>query len=462
MKTNFFRLFKVCFSVTCFLLINQGCQRENPVELPVVSTLPATSVTTNSASSGGNVTYSGSAPVTSRGVVWDTIANPTFEKHSGITQDGQGSGPFVSILTGLTPGTDYFVRSYAVTILGSAYGNEVEFTTEGEPASVTTAVVTNISSVSATSGGNVTDEGSTEVTARGVVWHNSETMSLDVNTGYTTDGEGAGAFISEVTGLTAGTTYYLRAYATNGAGTTYGNPVEFETATHAGNVSDVSGNRYKIITIGNQLWMAENLRTKRYADGTLIAGELASDSWKNTTQGAYSIYPHSISSLDDEEEVLAAYGALYNWYAVQDERGLCPAGWKVPSDDDWAELTEYLSAQFGLNNEPGDANGLANSLKSCHQVSSPLGDNCSTNEHPRWNSNNVHHGTDNFGFAALPGSNRDANGSYGLIGSSGLWWTSTGDGEQGPVYHSITVNAGNLQRASGSRNMGLSVRCIKQ
>jgi uncharacterized protein (TIGR02145 family) len=462
MKTDIFRFFKVFLSVTSLILIIHGCQRENPAELPEISTLPATSVTMTSASTGGNVTFSGTGPVTSRGVVYDTIANPTIEKHSGITKDGEGSGPFVSILSDLSPGTDYFVRSYATTVFGTSYGNEVEFATEGATATVSTAEVTNISSVSATSGGNVTDEGGSGVIARGVVWHNSETMSLEVNTGFTENGQGAGTFISDISGLSAGTRYYLRAYATNGTGTSYGNIVEFETSAQAATVSDVSGNRYGIVTIGNQVWMAENLRTKRYADGTLIAGGLANDSWQNTTQGAYTIYPHSISSLDGEEEVLAAYGALYNWYAVQDERRLCPAGWKVPSDEDWTELTEYLSEQFGLNNEPEAVNGLANSLKSCHQVSSPLGGNCSTNEHPRWNSHNVHYGTDNFGFAALPGSNRDASGSYGLIGSAGLWWTSTGDGGQNAFYRSVTVNAGNLQRETDSRNMGLSVRCIKQ
>lgn len=443
------------------LLVLAGCREDNPAELPRISTLPVTEITSSDASGGGNVTYSGSAPVTSRGIVRDTLPEPSIEKHSGITMNGEGTGPFISLMTGLSPATDYYVRAYAVNIIGTVYGEEITFTTEGGMASVTTSDVTNVAATSATAGGNVTSDGGSEVTDRGVIWHDQETMTINENTGTTSDGAGTGSFTSVVGGLEAGTRYYLVAYATNGNGTAYGNPQEFETSEKSASVTDADGNEYPTAVIGNQVWMSENLRTTRYADGTLIDNNPGNGQWQENTTGSYSVYPESINGLDSQEEVLEAYGALYNWYAVQNESQLCPAGWEVPTDEDWTELTAYLAGEYGLPNDADDAEGAGNALKSCLQVSSPLGEGCDTELHPRWNSDELHYGTDDFGFAALPGSRRHQDGSFGLTGAGGYWWT-TSQADDGAWYRAIFADKGSVERNSGPASAGMAVRCIKK
>jgi uncharacterized protein (TIGR02145 family) len=449
------------FAAFVMAVIISGCEREDPAEPPVINTLPVTSITSGSANSGGNVIYSGSAEVTSRGIVWSTEPGATLEEHEGITLDGSGTGPFISILTGLLPGTEYFVRAYAVNIVGITYGDEISFSTEGEPASVRTLDVNSISATSAASGGNILSDGGSEVTTRGVIWSRSKDPDLNSNDGFTSDGSGTGRFTSSISGLSPRATYYIRAYATNGEGVSYGNVIKFQTVSQVRTVSDVDGNTYRTIRIGNQEWMAENLRVSRYRNRDFIERGLDNSGWENAAEGAFAVYPHSLVGLDDDAGVRAIYGSLYNWYAVTDKRDLCPRGWRVPSDDDWTQLAEYLMEEYGLPNESGNEHSLGNILKSCRQVSSPAGGHCDTWEHPRWNSGGIHHGTDEFGFAGLPGSTRSDNGSFSLIGSEGWWWTTTAVEDGQALTRAMFFNDGILQRGNLPVNAGLSVRCLK-
>lgn len=217
-----------------------SCKKE---EIPVVTTTVVSGVTTTTAVSGGNVTDDGGADVTARGVCWGTAANPTVS--GSKTTDGTGTGSFSSNLTGLTPGTKYYVRAYATNSVGTAYGNEVEFTaTAIAGATVTTAAVTVISYTTATAGGNVTATGGGTVTAKGVCY--GLTANPDISGPHTTDGTGAGEFTSPLSGLTSGVKYFVRAYATNDAGTQYGTQVEFTTLAVA--EPDLSTGAVSLIT----------------------------------------------------------------------------------------------------------------------------------------------------------------------------------------------------------------------
>jgi len=201
----------------------------NPV-LPTLTTTAATNITQTTATSGGNITSDGGAPVTERGVCWTTVQNPTI--NNAHTSDGAGTGIFVSPISGLNAGYQYYARAYATNSAGTAYGNEVMFTTlplNPVPPSLTTNGVINITQSTATSGGNVTLDGGAPVTTRGVCWSTSPNPTIANS--HTSDGSGTGSFISNITGLSSGTNYYVRAYAINSVGTAYGNEVSFTTSS---------------------------------------------------------------------------------------------------------------------------------------------------------------------------------------------------------------------------------------
>ena len=193
--------------------------------LPTVTTSEVTNISGTKADCRCNVTSEGDFTVTARGVCWSTADNPTID--DSHTVDGGGAGSFTSNITGLTENTTYYVRAYATSSAGTAYGATRTFkTTEYIFPTVTTSEVDYISAITAKCGGEVT-EGDYTVTARGVCWSTADNPTIDDS--HTVDGGGAGAFISNITGLTENTTYYVRAYATSGAGTAYGETMTFET-----------------------------------------------------------------------------------------------------------------------------------------------------------------------------------------------------------------------------------------
>lgn len=194
---------------------------------PTVTTNSISGLTTTTASSGGNVTSDGGASVIAKGVCWTTTANPTIA--DAKTSNGTGLGSFSSSLTGLSPVTTYHLRAYATNSEGTAYGSDVTFTTQAVVApTVTTTSMSAISTKSATSGGNVTADGGASVTARGVCW--STVINPTISDSKTSDGSATGAYSSSLTGLTPMTTYHVRAYAINSAGTNYGSDITFTTS----------------------------------------------------------------------------------------------------------------------------------------------------------------------------------------------------------------------------------------
>jgi uncharacterized protein (TIGR02145 family) len=190
-----------------------------------LTTTAITAITATTATSGGNITADGGAAVTARGVCWATTASPTTSNSK--TTDGSGSGTFTSSITGLTAGTAYHVRAYATNSFGTAYGNDVPFTTSAVMPTVTTTAPTAKTQTTATLGGNVTANGGAAVSARGVAYGTSASPTIAGS--HTSDGTGDGVFTSNLTGLTPGTLYYARAYATNSVGTAYGSEVQFTT-----------------------------------------------------------------------------------------------------------------------------------------------------------------------------------------------------------------------------------------
>jgi hypothetical protein len=200
-----------------------------PAVLPTVTgTTAISNISYTTANSGGTITNDGGAAITVRGVCWSTSSNPTIAL-STKTIDGSGTGSFTSSITGLLAATTYYVRAYATNSVGTAYGNQVVFTTTAFTlATLTTTAISNISYTTANSGGTITNDGGAAVTARGVCWSTSSNPTIALST-KTIDGSGIGSFTSSITGLLAATTYYVRAYATNSVGTAYGSQVVFTT-----------------------------------------------------------------------------------------------------------------------------------------------------------------------------------------------------------------------------------------
>lgn len=224
--------------------------------IPTVTTTAASAVTASSATTGGNVTSAGTGTVTVRGVCYATTANPTTA--NSVVTSGTGTGAFTANLTGLAMGTTYHYRAYATNASGTAYGADLTFTTTSQAlASVTTTAASAITTTTANSGGNVTSIGGSAVTSRGICYATTANPTL-ANT-VISGGSGAGSFVSNLTGLNPNTTYYVRAYATNTAGTAYGTQISFATtnptpptvtSTAASSISYFSTNAGGSVTAG--------------------------------------------------------------------------------------------------------------------------------------------------------------------------------------------------------------------
>jgi uncharacterized protein (TIGR02145 family) len=328
------------YYVRAYATNGNGTGYGNPVtfstqtSLPKVTTKTITAITDSSAAGGGNVTSDGGLTVSARGVCWNITGNPTIA--GAKTSDGSGTGTFSSALTGLLPNTHYYVRAYATNSEGTAYGNQVTFTTTQsiDIPVLTTSVVTGITDNSAVSGGNVSNDGGAAVTARGVCWSTSHNPT--VLSDKTSNGSGMGSFTANLTGLADRTTYYVRAYATNSAGTGYGNEQSFTTTFRTGTITDVrDGQDYATVKIGTGWWLAENLNYS-------VAG--------------------SAYYEDDSTAYAEAYGRLYTWSAMMNGaasgnlnpsgiQGICPAGWHIPGIAEWSELITYLGGSATAGSE---------------------------------------------------------------------------------------------------------------
>jgi uncharacterized protein (TIGR02145 family) len=313
---------------------------------------------------------------------------------------------------------------------------------------VITSDVTAITETTATAGGNVTTDSGDSVTARGVCWNTS--FGPTISNSKTSDGAGSGTFVSNLTGLSGFTTYYLRAYATNRAGTAYGNELSFTTSRES-IVNDIDGNDYKIVTIGNQIWMAENLKTTKFNDNTTIPDVNDNTLWASLITPAYCWY------LNDAAVYKANYGALYNWYvldaASNGGKNVCPIGWHVPADAEWTTLTDYLTKNdYGYG---GSGNQIAKSM------ADTTGWN--TDGTPG-NIGNDQASNNSSGFKALPGgyrSDSNFNGAFYDASGGGYWWSVTEASASAANFRYLYYNSGNVTSGNIYKQNGFSVRCLK-
>jgi len=415
--------------VSIFVLVwmFQGCKKAT---IPELTTVAVTEVTLNSAVSGGTIVADGGEDITAKGVCWSTSANPTIADTK--TSDGTGSASFTSNIVGLSEGTTYYVRAYATNEVGTAYGNEVTFTTNAVTgATLTTTQVSAVTSTSATAGGDITSDGGGNISARGVCWGTAPNPTVAGS--KTTDGSGSGVFTSTLTPLADGTVYYYRAYATNSFGTTYGPEYQFITP-----VTDVEGNVYETVKIGNQVWMAENLKTTKYNDDASIPNVTDNAEWIALAADAYCW------AQNNEATFKPLYGALYNWYAVETGK-LCPTGWHVPTDGEFSTMEITL----GMTSE--QANGT--DFRGTDQ-----GKQMKNNTGWAEGAN----GTNTSGFSALPAGYRSyITGVSEGIGLITYFWSATGLDENIAVYRRLDGDNDKVFRSGTYKKAGKSVRCVK-
>ncbi len=318
-------------------------------------------------------------------------------------------------------------------------------------ATVNLTSVSNITQSSVRVDAVVVSDGEFEVTERGVVYHREPNPTTANN--VVTGGSGTGSYTANITGLSPGQMYYVRAYAINSQGTAYSDQIGFSTVSTEfhGSVTDADGNEYLSVLIGDQEWMASSLRTTKYSDGTDITHVPENSDWGNFGSGAYVYYENN---PDWEEH----YGALYNWYAVADLAGLCPTGWRVPTDQDWTELQNYI-----IDNHDFGGVSWGRGIKSCRQIDSPLGGECATTQHPRWASHSTHYGTDNFGFGILPTGSRAGDGqSFSGMGFWSHMWTSTQSSTTHAWARTVYRETSGVGRGEHHKDHGFAVRCIRE
>jgi uncharacterized protein (TIGR02145 family) len=319
-----------------------------------------------------------------------------------------------------------------------------------KPTLAATKAASERTSTTATSGGNVTSDGGATITARGVCW--GTTTGPTTASSKTTDSGTTGSFTSSITGLTATTTYYVRAYATNSFGTAYGTEVSF-TTLQAGQLSDIDGNVYNSVTIGTQVWMKENLKTTKYNDGSSIPNVTADATWAALTTGAYSDYSNTPGNS-------TTYGRLYNWYAVDNNastkaasnggKNICPTGWHVPSEAEWTTLTTYLTNNgYGYG---GSGNDIVKSMAATSGWTTTATAGAAGNDQASNNSS---------GFTALPGGYRLSYGAYVYVGGRGGWWSSTEYSTTYAWYRDMGYNSTNVVGDFGDKQDGFSVRCLR-
>ena len=417
--------FFTLFSLLTIIGLFTGCKKST---IPELTTMAISEVGLTSAVSGGTIITDGGEEITAKGVCWSTSTNPTVADSK--TSDGKGSANFTSNIVGLSEGTTYYVRAYATNEVGTAYGNELSFTTGKVTSAVlTTTEVSNVTSTSAVAGGNITDDGGGSITARGVCWGTSPNPTVN----KTTDGTGKGTFTSNITGLEDGTVYYYRAYATNSSGTSYGQEFSFITP-----VTDIEGNVYNTVKIGDQVWMAENLKVTKFNEETEIPLVSEGVDWIVLNGPGYCWYKN------DPDYNKPLYGTLYNWYTASSPN-ICPTGWHLPTDAEY----NALEITLGLPQTDVDIWGWRGTDHGS-KMKSTTG----------WNSGE--NGTNTSGFTALPGGYRFySDGTYQGQNTYVYFWTATQHDEDRGWYRLLEGSKTTVYKASGDKRAGKAIRCIK-
>lgn len=281
-------------------------------------------------------------------------------------------------------------------------------------------------------------------------WGGSNTSVLYSATGYFQFVVAPGVNATVVMFNTSSTVYSSATAGSLGSYTNIGNVSLCYSGTGGcgplTTITDIDGNVYNVVTIGNQCWMAENLKTSKYNNGDLITSGLNNSNWSTATTGAWSAYNTSL-----QHDII--FGKLYNWYTVIDSRGVCPTGWHVPGEDDWNELTKFLDPTYDTNMTKVSLTAGLMIQDTSTNVSGPISIGWGNPNLPWYVSNLT-------GFTALPAGERIDYGTYQFVNQYTWWWSVNDSAGLGTWAWSRRL-AFALQKESRDPNNGVSVRCVK-
>jgi uncharacterized protein (TIGR02145 family) len=391
---------------------------------PDVSTSDATSITASAANLNGTVNANNLLAIVS----FEYGTTPGYGQIVTVSRSPISGNEKINIssgLTGLKESTLYHFRVKAQSLAGTSIGNDLTFTTLTLPhAKTDSAYAVTSSSVSLRGKVNSSNLSTTVLFEYGLTKEYGDSIKVE-NSPFT--GISDKLAIASVTGLTPGSTYHYRVKATSQAGMTYGGDLTFTTPLV---VKDIIGNIYNTVTIGNQEWMAENLRTTRFNDGAVIPILIDEKKWSRSKKPAYCWYNNDSTSNK------VPYGALYNWYAVNTYK-LCPTGWHVPSNAEWNTFIYYLGGASQSGNKLKEA-GIAH-----------------------WREPNTE-ATNESGFAALPGGSRDFIGKFSYYGFKTQWWSANDTISKSAWCWGVDfINSGAI-KFYPNKTEGLSVRCVME
>jgi uncharacterized protein (TIGR02145 family) len=416
-------------TVVLILLVLSACN--DYIKPPYTSNTSITGITAQWATAKSRLVYDGGSDITGCGFCWNTTGSPT--KADSYAEAELVNDLFSCKIENLSGGTKYYLRSYAENKAGIFYGDVISFiTTAYKLLTVSTPWVGDITHNSViTSGGGISNDNSYNVLSKGVCWSTSKNptiadQKLDLGSGF-------GPLGCIIEGLTPGTVYYIRGYATNVVGIAYGGNQVIRTFD--GFTTDYEGHVYSTVRLGNQEWINRNLETRYFANGDMI--NTTGTATTNTEQEDKPLYQWAFQYHEDHPELLDFEGRLYTWYTATDSRKICPTGWHLPSIDEWNVLLTHLG---------GDAL-TSRDIRSFNS---------------NWD-NILNTGATEGKFGAQLVGFRAANGQFQYGSYYGTyWWTAT-EASSGNAL-AVFCGPSDIDKVSPtekSRKFGFSVRCVK-
>ncbi len=419
-----------------FFFLLSGCD-EDPLsasQIPFVTTTELIKITTSELICESVVSNFGESSITRAGVCWSESPEPTILDYQ-TSDEINSNGAFLSIISDLEEGKNYYLRAYAENSKGIAYSSVVTFNTLSEIEQQLIKSIYNISDTSATLSINIANINPESIRISFEFGPTRNYGSEIMLTETSTDKSGNEQLSACITNLNSGTSYHYRLKVQNASKTIYDDDGTFNTL-----VKDNEGNYYHIIKIGEQTWLKENLRTSRFNNGELI-GTTPTYSADITGENT----PHYQWECTNVE-----HGRYYTYYTITDSRGICPAGWHVPTDEEWTTLTDYLSTNnYGFE---GD------SLKISKSLAAQSG----------WEANtmpgtvgNDQESNNKSSFTGLASGGRHNTGEIAFVGHHGIWWSSNESPDGEAIFRCIGYVPGRIYRGLFDKAYGVPVRCLK-